>query len=201
MRDLRKRQNAHLQNKLIFLGTLVFECFLFNLFKSAQFSGSAYPPRGMATWCVSASWASAITRYFGKCRPQAFTLLQIVNPFQGVGKRFAFASVLTCLNGFPILIITLFLSERLNFWCGNIHPHKNENLIHFKREWLLIIDEGTTFYVGLKTTKGHTWISFLPFSPPPTFFWCCFLMPVQLDFWYYKVAKLHGWKILKNNTT
>lgn len=51
----------------------------------------------------------------------------------------------TCLNGFPILTITPFLSEKWNFWCGNIQPQRNESLIHFKRERLLIIDEGTTF--------------------------------------------------------
>lgn len=74
-------------------GHSIFECFLLNFFRSAQFSETTCLPTVMVTWRVSASWASASTFYFGKCRPEWFTLLT-VSLFQGVGERFACALVL-----------------------------------------------------------------------------------------------------------
>lgn len=78
-----------------------FKHFLFNVIKSGQFSESTCPPRVMVIWCVSASWASAIISYFGKCRPLAFTRLKTVNLFQGAGKRFALVLLLWVV--FPFL--------------------------------------------------------------------------------------------------
>lgn len=94
----------------------------------------------------------------------------------------------TYLSRFPILRITLFLCERLNFWCSNIHPHKNEGSIHFKSESHLVIDEGTIFWGSLKTTRGHTWVSSFSFSSF-LFFLICFFVFWCLYSWIFDTTR------------
>lgn len=163
-----KGKNLYLQNELIFLGTLVFKCFMF--LKAPSFQRETVLPEW---WLPDVSvpderLPSLVS--WGNVGPICLYFFWLSMSFKKLARGlhllwFDLSAWFSC-SYYP-----LFSQWEVDFWCGNTHPHKNESLINFKREWLLIIDE--VQYSDI----------------------------VELDYWYYEVAKLCVWTILKNTTT